>query len=124
MQNSLKLENIEFMLHLGATAAEQEIAQKVVLSIEMRFDALPAAVHSDVLADTICYAGIEEKLRVLLLASRFNLIEHLGYRCYKLVKNCISEEMQLKLSVTKFLGPPHGSRTFVLGFDEKSESLV
>ena len=62
MQSVLKVEHLELQIHLGWTAAEREVRQRVLLNIEFYFLELPKAALTDELNDTICYAAIENML--------------------------------------------------------------
>ncbi len=114
MQSVLKVEQLELQVHLGWAEIEREASQRVLLSIEFYFSELPKAALTDELNDTICYAKIEGVLLSEINLQSFKLLEHLGYRCYELVKNAIPKGQDFKLSVTKFLTETQGSRTFEL----------
>lgn len=110
----LKVEDLELQVYLGWTEHERKKTQPVILSIEFIFDQLPAAVFSDNLQDTICYAEIEQMLRKKIAHQKFNLIEYLGQECYTLIQSMLPPSLSFKISLTKFLGVPHGTRTFEL----------
>jgi len=114
MRNVLKIDALELMLHLGATASERATPQKVVLELEFEFYQLPRAVFTDKLEDTLCYFKMEQELRARFELQTFHLLEHLAYRCYEFIAAYIAQQAKIRLRVTKFLGPPHGSRTFSL----------
>ncbi len=114
MQSVLKVEHLELQIHLGWTAAEREVRQRVLLNIEFYFLELPKAALTDELNDTICYAAIENMLMKEVNLQTFKLLEHLGYRCYELVKSAVPKDQNFKLSVTKFLAEAQGTRTFEL----------
>ena len=114
MQSVLKVEYLELQVYLGWTEVERKAPQRVLLNIEFKFSVLPKAAFTDDLNDAICYAAIEQKIMREFNLTTFKLIEHLGYRCYELIKGAVPEGQSFKLSVTKFLAPAQGARTFEL----------
>jgi dihydroneopterin aldolase len=59
---------------LGELPEERIKAQRIVVDVELAFDATPAA-HSADLARTIDYARLEKELRFILTEARFRLVE-------------------------------------------------
>ena len=108
----LKVENLELMVHLGWSDEERRRVRRILINIEFIFNELPRAVMSDDLNDTpVCYQKIEMILRHEIEDNQFKLMEHLGYRCFELVKAAVPSDIKFTISVTKFLRDTEGART-------------
>lgn len=111
----LKVTDVELMVHLGWSAEERRRVRRVLVNIEFIFKDLPKAVISDDLQDTpVCYQKIELMLRKEIEDKEFKLMEYLGYHCFQLVKEALPEDVDFKISLTKFLRDTEGSRTVEL----------
>lgn len=101
----LHLNELVLHLHLGCEEAERARPQEVRLSLEIRFPHPPAAVDSDRLADTICYARLSEALRAHCEAREYHLIERIGLDAYRVAREIAGPEAALAVSVHKIKPP-------------------
>lgn len=99
---SLLVNRLELMVHLGWPAEERASLQKVYLDMKLTFLKQPMACVNDELTDTVCYQEIIEQLKDHLQKSSFKLLEHLGYVIYQFVKKHIPAQVKLKIIITKF----------------------
>jgi FolB domain-containing protein len=72
--DTLRVTGIAVDCILGELPVERTKAQRIVVDIEIAFDATPAALSAD-LARTIDYARLEKELRFILTESHFRLVE-------------------------------------------------
>ena len=99
--SSLSLQGLSIPVNLGCSDEERKIKQTIILDIVLYFKVIPQACHTDILNDTICYDKLVKEICDFCKSKDYCLIEHLGYEVYKLLKNKLSEEMDVKLSITK-----------------------
>jgi FolB domain-containing protein len=70
---------------IGWYPEEQQQAQEIRLDVTIHFQN-NAAIHSDDLAHTVCYAELITNLKNTLSLQPFKLIEHACYACYQQIK--------------------------------------
>lgn len=97
----LILKNLTLLIHIGCTTQEREQPQPVVLNLIIKFSKLPLACETDELANSICYRELTEAISAFCTSKQFNLLEHLGYQLYEFIKNKLSQNVSLWLSVEK-----------------------
>ncbi len=110
----LKISDIRLWVALGCSEEEKALPTCVSIDVEVTFDSIPAAVVSDSLKDTVCYASIVSSIRELCLKKRFNLIEYLAAQVYKVVEDIV-QARKIIVKVTKMLPPVrdvHGGVSF------------
>ena len=76
-RDRIRLNNIVLFAHLGVSAAEREVGQRIRLDVELGLD-LTAAAGSDALADTVSYEGVYRAIEETVETSRRRLLETLG----------------------------------------------
>ena len=82
---------------IGIFPEERVTLQEVVLNLRLGTDAISAAARSDDIADTIDYKALKQRIRALVEASSFNLIETLADRVAAL---CLEDPRTLEVRVT------------------------
>jgi 7,8-dihydroneopterin aldolase/epimerase/oxygenase len=105
---SLFVDEFTLNVHLGCTKEERAVPQEVRLSAELRFERAPAAIHSDNLRETVCYADLCEGLRKLCAGREFQVIERLAYESYALVSELAGPGVAVSVSVHKVAPPVKG----------------
>jgi len=70
---------------IGVHAWEKNIAQELVLDLEMAADVARAAA-SDRIEDALDYEAVSRRLREFVGASRFDLVETLAERCAEILR--------------------------------------
>lgn len=72
----IEIEGLEVMGFHGATPSEKKQGQPFVFDVQV--DAHDAGIRSDLLADTVDYTKVVERVREICEGRRFNLIEALA----------------------------------------------
>lgn len=114
---SLKINQLELKVFLGWPSEERKRTQKVFLDIELLGIDFTSACHSDDLGDTVCYDELSQKIKKFVKGRQFKLIEALCMQIFELLKGEISENISLKVVVTKPKVPVeglHGGSTFTV----------
>jgi dihydroneopterin aldolase len=114
ISSEIIINNLTFEAYLGWSEHERAKPRRVEITISLKFPYIPQAVHSDDLAETLCYQEIEDRLSHCIQQQTFRLIEHLAYRCYENIQDLLPQNAHCSISVTKYLEGSRGSRTFVL----------
>ncbi|OGT61503.1 MAG: hypothetical protein A3F14_03980 [Gammaproteobacteria bacterium RIFCSPHIGHO2_12_FULL_43_28] len=100
-KSSLSILGLELYVHLGWPDQERKEKQLVKLDIHLTFVNPPKACQSDLLTDTICYAGLIDQLHDYLANKTFHLIEHLTNEIYQFLKSCLPAGTMLRVILTK-----------------------
>ncbi len=98
--SQLNIIDYELSVHIGISAQEREMKQKVFVSIMINFKSLPRATITDNVNDTLCYHNICYKLK-LLNDKVFSTIEYLCHQVYNLLYEII-EPNYFQFEVRKF----------------------
>ena len=107
MKNVLSIKDLELSVFLGWLPKEKIHAQPVWLDIDLYFAKLPKACKSDQLQDTACYAELIKEIESHLKNKRFNLIEHLAYEIYQLLKKKLAPQIKITIRISKKPSIPH-----------------
>jgi FolB domain-containing protein len=97
----LTLHQLELLLSLGWTEAERLQKQIILLDITIDFNEPPTACMSDALEDTNCYDTLIKKIVETMTPKSFQLIEHLSYEIYQLIKSFLVQSELITVTVTK-----------------------
>lgn len=73
-RDCIRLNNIVLFSHLGVSAAEREVGQRIRLDVELGLDLTPAS-RSDALVDTISYEAVYRTIERVVESSRHRLLE-------------------------------------------------
>lgn len=107
---ALKIPAIAGKVHLGCTAQERKVAQKVQLEIHIQFSKPPKAITSDSIKDTPCYAEMTALVQRTFAQKHYATIEHLCYSCHLDLKKYLKQYKTCRkstLSTTlKKISPP------------------
>ncbi len=96
--DTIFLEQVKVQTHLGVPDWERQVAQTVVLDIELRYD-FSRACLSDAIDDTIDYGQVVQRIRETLAAHRFKLVEALGeHVCQLILQEFGAQQVTLKVS--------------------------
>ncbi len=114
MRSILRIDDLNFMLHLGVTPVELASPQRVSISIAFIFHEMIQGMQTDSIDDTLCYQKLEDILRTYLTKRHFHLLEHLGYVSFELIRAQLPQNVDFNLQVTKYLPKDRGSRSFIL----------
>jgi FolB domain-containing protein len=98
---SIILHGLELRVHLGWPQNERIELQMVVVDITIRFAMPPAACMTDNLKDTLCYDMLTSKIKKEIGTAKFHLLEHLGYQIYQMVKQEVTNNSSISITVTK-----------------------
>ena len=98
--SQLSIIDYELSVHIGISAKERELKQKILVSIMINFKNFPRATITDNVNDTLCYHNICDKLK-LLNDKVFSTIEYLCQQVYNLLYEII-EPNYFQLEVRKF----------------------
>lgn len=101
MTSKLSINDLSLNLHLGVTPQEREKKQKVLLNLGIIFLSLPSACTTDKPEDCICYDALIQSIRNFCDKKEFLLIEYLCYQLYQFIKDNISKECKLDLTIEK-----------------------
>ncbi len=85
LQGNLDINGLELYVNLGWRDKELLEPQAIMLDLQIIFYGAPAAVVSDDLKDTLCYAELIEKIRTHVANKQYRLIEHLSAEIYEIV---------------------------------------
>lgn len=94
------LQDIEAMVHLGITPAEQDERQALRFVIEFDFDTSTAAQTDDI-ADTADYQMLYDTVKTITQSGRWNLLESLHAEIFLALKEACPEILNLTLRITK-----------------------
>lgn len=103
--HSLRIQDLSFQVSLGCLPDERAVPQEVRVHVEFRFFQAPTAVHSDALAETLCYADLSEALKDVCTGREFKLIEKLALDFHKRIQtfletSSIPEASRILFAVT------------------------
>ena len=101
IHSTLIVQQLTLVVHLGWSEAEREQTQQIWVDIEFDFLQLPKACDSDELADTICYYKLSLALQAVCSAKSYKLLELLAHDLFKTVKNHLTIQANVTLSVAK-----------------------
>lgn len=105
LERKLEVRDLRYFLALGCTAEERSRPQEVAVSVSFRFrDDLPAE-RTDDLADTICFAELNDALSRHFAAREYHLIERLGADAYAIARELARGKAGVAVIVHK-LRPP------------------
>jgi dihydroneopterin aldolase len=106
--HSLYLEELSLRIKLGCTKEERTNPQEVRVSVELYFETAPAALTSDSLQDTICYAEICKALKYHLETHEYQLLERLAFEGYGVVREIVRGRAKISFSAHKVHPPVKG----------------
>lgn len=113
----LHVRAVALEVHLGHGAEERARPQRVEVDVILRFHRPPAAVETDLLADTVDYGALVEALEEAVDGREYRMVEHLAGVLYRVVRARVRPEDALELRVRK-VAPPvpaiTGGAEFVL----------
>ncbi len=75
--DKLLIRNFELHAAVGVSAAEREVGQRLLITLEAEFDLRPAG-QSDALDDTISYAALAETVHAIVTQGEWKLLEALA----------------------------------------------
>ncbi len=96
----LAIRQLEAMLHLGISAEERRISQKVIIDVRIYLPELPQASDDDN-GQYICYHGISEKIQALCVQKEYRLIEYLTHEIYRLLRKQLPPEVRVAITLRK-----------------------
>lgn len=99
--SQITLQGLELNVSLGWSSKERKTEQPVTLDVRIDFLEPPVACLTDELKDTHCYAVLIEQIKSSIATKNFRLIEHLGHEIYQTIKNFLSPETKVTISITK-----------------------
>ncbi len=97
----MTLHQLELDILLGAYNAERSRPQTVWLDIDIDFQTPPQACLTDQLHDTYCYDSLIQRITAKLSSRSFNLLEHVAFEIYQLIKHVCTEPLSVHVKVTK-----------------------
>lgn len=95
------LSGLELSVNLGWPKGERLKQQIVRVDVTLSFAEPPLACRTDQLKDTLCYDSLISKIKAYVADRNFRLIEHLGYGIHDAIRQNVSADMRVKVSVTK-----------------------
>ncbi len=116
--STLALHSLKYKVRLGCTPEERSVPQGVRFDIQIRFESLPGGSFNDDLNETICYAKLSNRARVICDMREYQLIEKLGWDAFSALKEIIPPNVKLWLRVTKEKPPVaelEGGASFSVG---------
>jgi dihydroneopterin aldolase len=115
--SSIEIHDLKLKVRLGCEKEERTIPQFVSFDAEVRFKHAPRGCLTDQLEDTVCYADLCSKIRLLCEGTEYHLIEKLAWEAYGAIKEILPETTELKVKVTKEKPPVrdlHGGSIFII----------
>lgn len=97
----LQIRGLELQTNLGWRDKELLTPQAIVLDFDILYKNAPAAITTDNLNDTLCYAELIEQIRAKIAAKKYRLIEHLCHDVFQIILSHLSAGAFLRVSVTK-----------------------
>lgn len=85
--SNISLNGLELSVNLGWPEEERQQKQLVLVDVNIRLLKPPQACHTDQLEDTFCYDALVTAIKSYTTQESFRLVEHLGYKIYKLIKD-------------------------------------
>ena len=95
------IEKLAIEVFLGVTAEERNKPQTVWFDLSWQCPIVPAGCYSDKIADTHCYGTLSQLLIDYCKSNTFNLIEHLGWKCYEFCQTHLPPHTRIHLVVFK-----------------------
>lgn len=93
------LQAIKVKTHLGVPEWERQLAQTIILDIEIGYD-FAKACQSDAIEDTIDYAAVVARIRETLSEQAFRLVEALAEHVCQIILTEFKAK-QVKIKVAK-----------------------
>ncbi|HLV00821.1 MAG TPA: dihydroneopterin aldolase [Acidobacteriota bacterium] len=95
--DSILIEGLQCQAYIGTTEDERKAPQPLSIDMELFLD-LKAAGSSDDLEDTVDYLALAQRVREIVLESRFSLLERLAEELStEILKSFVIEEIRLRL---------------------------
>lgn len=95
--DSILIEGLQCQAYIGTTEEERRVPQPLAIDMELFLD-LKAAGSSDELEDTVDYLALAQRVREIVLESRFCLLERLAEELStEVLKSFVIEEIRLRL---------------------------
>ncbi len=92
------LESVKVKTHLGVPEWERQIAQTIILDIEISYD-FKKACETDAIEHTIDYAVVVESIRARLTEKSFRLVEALAEDiCQLILKEFDAKRVKLRVA--------------------------
>jgi dihydroneopterin aldolase len=98
---SLNVDRLRLSLHIGCTAEEQASPQPIEISYRLTFPTRPKGCESDDLNGTYCFESTCSQIQAIATEKRYQLIEHLGWRVYEVLKSIVAPDIQVWVKITK-----------------------
>ena len=112
MIGTIELERIPVRCIVGIFPNERLEEQQIFLDVSMDLDFGPAAA-SEMVTDTVDYAGVADELEALVIAGRFQLIETMAERCAAHVLSTHAIVQRVRVVVHKPAAVPRAQDTRV-----------
>lgn len=106
MKNRINVKGIQVYAYHGCLDEEKRLGGKYTVNVEIAAD-FSKAVQTDALEDTVDYVAIR-KIVIAEMAIRSRLIEHVGQRIYKRLKNELQFAEGVSITVIKHNPPIEG----------------
>ncbi len=104
----LRIQQLSLSVRIGWSAEERRVPQEVRADVELAFSRPPAAMSTDALEDTVCYAKICSALRSHCEGKEFRLIEKLAADLYDLIHDLAGADASAGLTLHKVAPPVDG----------------
>ncbi len=100
-RSALSITGIECHVHIGWPEHERLKRQIIKVDMYLQFAAHPAAVHTDDLNDTVCYATLIQQLHRFLRGKHFRLIEHFTQAIHAQIKTMVPDQTKVRIYAMK-----------------------
>ena len=105
---SLEIRDYQVFVNLGWEAEERALKQEVRVSLELQFEAKPAACLSDELSDTVCYRELCKKVKASAESKPYQTVEFLFQAITDAVMAELPKGVKLSLRIHKVKPPIDG----------------
>jgi len=105
--DKIKLKNLRFYGYHGVLEEENKLGQKFVVNLDLFAD-LKEPGKTDCVEDTINYALVYEKVKIIVETKQFNLIEKLAQEIVNEIFNSFDKVIEIEIEIMKPEAPVKG----------------
>lgn len=100
-RSALSISGVECHVHIGWPEHERFQRQIITVDMHLKFATHPAAVYTDDLQDTVCYATLIQRLHQFLRGKHFRLIEHFTQAIHAEIKTLVPDQTKVRIYAMK-----------------------